>query len=154
QRFSPQPVWAVLLFLAVPAFVVNGNSLESDLPLLAFWMASAALFCGGRWWWAAMTMALAAMTGYQAVVLTPILGIYLLLRKRTGREACPTAWWVILTPIVTVIAWQVFTRLTTGAMPARVLAGYFSTYGFQALEAKLRNTVALFIHSWFIVFPL
>ena len=32
RRFSPQPLWATLLFLAVPAFVVNGNSLETDLP--------------------------------------------------------------------------------------------------------------------------
>src|SRR5262245_51903478 len=27
KRFSPRPLWATLLFLAVPAFVVNGNSL-------------------------------------------------------------------------------------------------------------------------------
>ena len=43
-RFSPQPLWATLLFLAVPAFVVNGGSLEADLPFLEFWMAAAALF--------------------------------------------------------------------------------------------------------------
>ena len=44
ERFSPHPLWATLLFLAVPAFVVNGNSLESDLPFLAFWMAAVACF--------------------------------------------------------------------------------------------------------------
>ena len=44
RRFSPRPLWATLLFIAVPAFVVNGNSLETDLPFLAFWMASIALF--------------------------------------------------------------------------------------------------------------
>ena len=43
-RFSSRPMLATLLFLATPAFVVNGNSLESDLPLLAFWLASVALF--------------------------------------------------------------------------------------------------------------
>ena len=36
RRFSPHPLWATLLFLAVPAFVINGNSFESDLPFLAF----------------------------------------------------------------------------------------------------------------------
>ena len=45
RRFSPQPLWAALLFVAVPAFVVNGNSFETDLPFLAFWMAAIALFC-------------------------------------------------------------------------------------------------------------
>ena len=44
RRFSPHPLWAALLFVAVPAFVVNGNSLETDLPFLAFWMAAIALF--------------------------------------------------------------------------------------------------------------
>src|SRR5580700_6125783 len=38
RRFCDQPLIATLLFLAVPAFVVNGNSLEADLPFLAMWM--------------------------------------------------------------------------------------------------------------------
>ena len=44
RRFSPNPLWATLLFLVTPAFVVNGNSFEADIPFLAFWMASMALF--------------------------------------------------------------------------------------------------------------
>ena len=47
KRFSPQPVWAALLFVVVPAFVVNGGSLEADVPFLAFWMAAVALYCAG-----------------------------------------------------------------------------------------------------------
>ena len=42
-------MWATLLFIATPAFVVNGNSLETDVVFLAFWMASVALFVGGRY---------------------------------------------------------------------------------------------------------
>ena len=52
-----------------------------------------------------------------------------------------------------IAAWQLYERSTTGAMPAAVLAGYFRSYGFQALAPKISNAVALFIHSWFIVFP-
>src|SRR4029079_9160503 len=44
RRFCERSFFATLLFLAVPAFVVNGNSFEADLPFLAFWMASVALF--------------------------------------------------------------------------------------------------------------
>ncbi len=44
RRFCERPLAATLLFLAVPAFVVNGNSFEADLPFLAFWMVSVALF--------------------------------------------------------------------------------------------------------------
>jgi hypothetical protein len=149
KRLSPQPLWATLLFVAVPVFVVNGTSLEADLPLLAFWMASVALFCAGRPGWSAVAMALASMTAYQAVFLVPILAVWVWLFRRRDRAA----WAVLLTPFATVAAWQVFTRLTTGAMPASMLAGYFSAYGFQAIEKKLRSALMLFIHGWFLVFP-
>ena len=72
-RFSERPLWATLLFIAVPAFVVNGRSLEADLPFLAFWMASIALFLSGRLWLAALAMAAAAMLAYQAALLVPVL---------------------------------------------------------------------------------
>src|SRR3954452_10629311 len=46
-RFSPHPVWATLLFIAVPAFVVNGTSLESDLPFLASFLCAIAFSVAG-----------------------------------------------------------------------------------------------------------
>ncbi|MGA3236215.1 MAG: hypothetical protein ABSG03_07930 [Bryobacteraceae bacterium] len=154
RRFSPHPLWATLLFCAVPAFVVNGNSLEPDVPFLAFWMASIALFCSGRAWLAAGAMALASLEAYQAVFLIPVLGAYWWLgraRRLAGESAWPTV--LILTPLIVIGAVQVFERLSTGAVPAVVLSGYFAHYGFQDLENKLRNAVALTIHFCFIVFP-
>lgn len=148
RRFSPQPLWAALLFLAVPAFVANGNSLEADVPLLAFWMAAIALFCADRILLSAVAMALASLVAYQAVLLTPVLGVWVWLKHRPSR----LRWLAILTPPVTIAAWQIFTRLTTGALPAAVLSGYFTI--FQTLAAKLKNALMLGIHSWFIVFPL
>ncbi len=140
KRFSPRPLWATLLFIAVPVFVVNGNSFETDLPFLALWMSSVALFCSGRLGWSAVTMALAALTSYQAVFLTPILFFH-----RRSR--------VLLVPPLTVAAFQLFERFTTGDAPAAVLTGYFTSYGLQRLTAKLSNAAMLFIHSWWIVFP-
>jgi hypothetical protein len=154
RRFSPHPVWATLLFCAVPAFVVNGNSFEPDVPFLAFWMASIALFCSGRAWLAAGAMALASLEAYQAVFLVPVLGAYWWLgraRRSAGESAWPTV--TILTPLIVIGAVQVFERLSTGAVPAVVLSGYFTHYGFQDLENKLRNAAALAIHFCFIVFP-
>ena len=149
RRFSPRPLWAVLLFLAVPAFVVNGNSLETDVPHLAFWMAAAALFCAGRWGLAAAAMALAAMTAYQAVFLTPILWVYCWLYCRRNRAA----WAATLAPPAAILAYQLFERFSTGALPASVLAGYLHTYNFQALPDKLRNAAAIAVHACFLVFP-
>src|ERR1019366_5940579 len=83
HRFSPYPLSATLLFLATPAFVINGNSLEADLPFLAFWLLSIALFVGAvqrhslqRLIGSTLAMALAAMAAYQAMILTPILLLY------------------------------------------------------------------------------
>src|ERR1022692_841210 len=166
-RFSERPLWATLLFIAVPAFVVNGGSLEADLPFLAFWMASIALFLSGRMVPAAIAMAAAAMLAYQAVFLLPILfcGTRLGLSQPLPPDQSPdgvpsgsgAVGWApyatLLTPLVVLIAWQIFTRLTTGTMPAGKLAEYFSTYAFQAIGHKLQNALMLFIHSWWIVFP-
>jgi hypothetical protein len=148
RRFSPQPLWAALLFVAVPAFVVNGNSFETDLPFLAFWMAAVALFVAGRPLWSVVPMALAAMTSYQAVFLVPILAVYVWLFDRRD----PIRWATIFTPALVAGVWQLFERLSTGALPAQVLGGYLAEY--QGLPVKLANAAMLFIHSWWIVFPL
>ena len=134
RRFSPHPLCATLLFLAVPAFVVNGTSLETDLPFLAFWMAAIALFLVDARLarvLSALAMALAALTAYQAVFLTPILAVYIWLFHRRDRAR----WLAILVPPVVIASWQIFQRFSTGALPATVVAGYFSFY--QTLHAKI-----------------
>lgn len=150
RRFSPQPVWATLLFLATPALVVSGNSLEADLPFLAFWMVSIAAFTAGgsrNTILAVAAMAMAAMMAYQAIFLIPILAVYVWLFRRRDR----LAWMAIFTPAIVIAAWQLFTRLTTGAMPAAVLAGYLTL--LETLQAKAQNAVMLAIHTCFLVFP-
>jgi hypothetical protein len=149
RRFSPHPLWATLLFLATPAFVVNGNTLESDIPFLAFWMAGVALFVANRYALAAAALALAAMAAYQAVFLTPILAIYTWLYARRSKSA----WMVVLVPPVVVAGWQLYELISIGKLPLAVLAGYFRTYGTQSLAFKLRNAAALPVHFCWLVFP-
>jgi hypothetical protein len=80
-------------------------------------------------------------------LLTPILAVYVWLFHRRDR----TRWLILLVAPLTVAAWQLFERLSTGSLPAAVLNGYLATY--QTLDAKLASALALTIHSWFIVFP-
>jgi hypothetical protein len=148
RRFCARPLWATLLFLAVPTFVVNGNSLETDVPFLAFWMAALALFCAGRLWLAALAMAVASLLGYQAIFLTPILAVYVWLFHRRER-AC---WLAILVPAAVIAAWQLFERASTGALPVDMFLVYATIY--QTAQAKLVNAAALTVHSWFLVCPL
>ena len=157
RRFSPAPLWATLLFLATPAFVINGNSLEADIPFLALWMATAACYVTAAdrrslalLLGAAALFALAALAAYQAVVLVPILALYLLLH----RPRWIAGWAALASPAAVLAAWQIFEKLTGGAMPASVLSGHFESYGFQALANKLDNAVALTVHSGWLLFPL
>ena len=150
RRFSPHPLWATLLFLATPAFVVNGNSFESDVPFLAFWMASAALFVAGRYAPAAVALALASLAAFQAIFLTPILAVYIWLFARRSRAA----WAAAMVPPLAIAAWQLYEFCSTGRLPASVLTGYLQSYGFEALAHKLSNALALSVHACWLVFPL
>jgi hypothetical protein len=156
HRFSPYPLSATLLFLATPAFIINGNSFEADVPFLAFWLLSIALFVGAvqrqslrRLIGSALAMALAAMAAYQALILAPILLLYAWKWGRKWRAR----WIAPLTAPAVLIAWQIYERISSGAVPAQVLAGYMQTYGLQTLEPKIRNAVALTGHLAWVVFP-
>lgn len=152
RRFSPHPILATLLFLATPAFVINGTSLESDIPFVALWLLSTAFYIAAvdrasmpLLLASCCAMALAALTAYQSVLLVPILVLYGW-KWRPARAAA-------LVPLVILIAWQIFERFSTGALPAGVLANYMTTYGFQALAQKLKSAVALTGHLAWLVFP-
>ena len=156
RRFSPRPLAATLLFLATPAFVINGNSLEADLPFAALWLLSIALFVAAvdghsvrLLAWSALAMALTALAAYQAILLTPILLAYSWTRERKWR-AC---WITALSAPAALAAWQLFERLSSGALPASLLAGYMQRYGLQALVPKLNSAAELTVRLALIVFP-
>lgn len=157
RRFVPERAWlAVLLFVAVPAFVINGGSLEADLPFLAFWMATVALFIravdlespallAG----AAAAAALAGLAAYQAVVLTPILALYLFEKRRHWI----IAWATTLAAPAIIALYQIYERASGGSLPAGMLAGYLQSHAFEAWTNKWHSAVALIVHLGWIVSP-
>jgi 4-amino-4-deoxy-L-arabinose transferase-like glycosyltransferase len=156
RRFTTRPAIATLLFLATPAFVVHGNGLESDIPFLAFALAGAACFVYAvdrasrrLLWAAAVSLALASLAAYQILFLAPVLGWYAWTRKRGWREAFVVA----AIPIAVIAAYQLYVRLSAGALPATVLMHHFRTFGFQSLHNKLANAAALTVHLAWILFP-
>ena len=135
--------------MATPAFVINGTSLEADLPLLGFWMASIALFIAATeaksiplLASAMLVMMFAAMTGYQSAFLLPVCVFYLWCFHSKWK----LAWAAACTAPLIIAAWQLFERLTTQTTPLAALAGNFQKYALQSLQNKLLNATALTIH--------
>jgi len=147
RRYSPQPLWATLMFVAVPVFVVNGNSLETDIPFLAFWLAGVALF-ESYWPLSCLFLAAAAMTASlpSALLLTPVLAVWVWLFRRHDK----TRWAAIFVPPVTLVAWQIFERITGGTLPAQVLGGYLTRFPIFNPSAR----IALLLHFCFLVSPI
>ncbi|MGI8741829.1 MAG: ArnT family glycosyltransferase [Bryobacteraceae bacterium] len=152
RQFTSQPLAATVLFLVTPAFVVNGTSFESDVPFVAFWLASIALYIKAvdresvaLLFCAALAITLAALAAYQAIVLVPILLLY-------GRK-WKLAWIAAMTPLAVTGLWQLYERSTAGELPASVLAGYMQSYGLQAFAQKLKNAAALTGHLGWVLFP-
>jgi hypothetical protein len=157
RRFSDQPLLATVLFCVVPAFVINGNSLEADLPFLALWMAAMALFVRAVERESMQELAgsmvasgLAALAAYQGIFLTPILAVYLYQKRRSWTPG----WIATLAAPVVLAVWQLWERATLGAMPAAVLAGYMRSYHFDALGQTVRGATALVVHLAWMVSPL
>lgn len=151
RRFRGPPMLSALLVAVTPTFVISGSSFEADLPLLAFLMCGVAFFVrGGRWMTAsAVALVLAGMTGYQTLLITPILALYLWFHaNRRWRN-----WLVAAVPVLTIAAWQGYERITSGKLPLAVLHGYTSQYGFEGVVVKVRSALALTVHAGWIVFP-
>ncbi len=163
RRFTERPAIATLLFLVTPAFVVHGNALEADIPFTALWLAATAAFVravdtGRRAWFAAaaIALALASLTAYQAVLLVPVLAVYAYY-PGAGRKRVSTSNFavlaVLMVPVVVIGGYQLYQRLSTGALPASVLMGHFRTYSLQSLSNKLKNALALTGHLGWVIFP-
>ena len=149
RRFTTRPFLASLLLLSVPSFVVNGNKLEADLPLLAFWLAGFALFVYGRCLLAAVMLAAAGLCAYHAMFAVPILAYYAWLTDRRNLRR----WLAVGAAPLALGAWQVFEFSAAGTAPAAVLAGYFHTYDLLALSRKFHSSLALVGHLGWIISP-
>jgi 4-amino-4-deoxy-L-arabinose transferase-like glycosyltransferase len=153
KRFSPHPFWATAIFIAVPAFLINGNSFESDVPLVAFLLAGAASFIKAvdqrspKWLViASIFLGLSSLVAIQAVFIIPILLFY-------ARDWKP-AWLTALAPAIILSAWQIFEYFSIGRFPILWTTTYAFEYGLERYKSKLINIAGLTVHFFFIVFPL
>ncbi len=150
KRLGAPPLACSLALMSAPAFVVNGNKLEADLPLLAFWLAGFALLVCGRRGWAIPALGLAGLCAYQGVFAAPILAHWVWFNERRKW----TAWLAAAAAPLALLAWQLWERAAAGTAPAEVLAGYFAAYDLLAWELKAKSALTLTGHLGFLVSPL
>jgi hypothetical protein len=113
RRLCRQPIFAALLVLTTPAFLVSSTNVMCDTLLLCFWTWSIVAWMKGldsgqmRWFAiAGFVIAAAVLTKYFAVSLIPLLAVYTLLRA--GRRAWVLAWLAI--PVLCLAGYEWWTR--------------------------------------------
>lgn len=97
ERFTTLPVIATLFILGSPIFLVNSQNLMTDVPMLALFLCSMALFIHGldhnKTLWlltAGFVAGLAFLTRYVGFLIFPLFLGYTILQKRRLRETLPS----------------------------------------------------------------
>lgn len=106
------PLWASMIALATPAFLVSSSNVMCDTMMLCFWTWSIALWVdgiksnrSGRLAIAALVIGVAALSKYFAIALIPLLGVYAVLQRR--RPTWQICW--LLIPAAALAAYQLWT---------------------------------------------
>ena len=130
-----QPLVAALAALATPAVLVSATNVMCDMPMLAFWIWAVVLWRRGEqdgesrfFLAAALLAALAAMTKFFAVSLTPLLFVYSLARHRgLARQQA-----FLLIPIAAVLGYEGLTRMMYGkGLFSSALVNNADSFGMQ-----------------------
>lgn len=97
-RFLERPLWPAIVMACCPLFLVTQHTLMTDLPTLAFWLASSRLFLRAAdrrkntlYAVSSLFQFAAMFASYQSIALTPLLGAYQLRRKAGARLVLPPA---------------------------------------------------------------
>jgi 4-amino-4-deoxy-L-arabinose transferase-like glycosyltransferase len=112
KMWCPNPVLATVISIFTPAFLVSSTTLMCDVPTLAFWVWSVAVFARGLeteacWQFAlaGLLAALAILTKYSAIMLLPLLAAMgVLYRRKVG-------WWLmaVVVPLIIMALYEWFT---------------------------------------------
>jgi hypothetical protein len=116
-RFCKHPLWAALLVLFTPVFLLSSTTVMCDVMMLAFWVWAVVFWMDGTerkrsgyFAVAALLMTLAALTKYFGMCVIPLVAAWSLCRKQPPKEWL--AWLAI--PAAALVAYQFATRALYG----------------------------------------
>lgn len=94
RRFTRDSLFAALLLVVSPGFVVLAGDIMTDIPMLAFWLAASATYIYGLdrgsrplLILSGVFIALAFFTSFESLALIPLLLLYAILARRMGAGA-------------------------------------------------------------------
>lgn len=159
KRFVHAAFLATAVFACLPALVVVAHTLQSDSPLLAFWLCAVALFIQGNdrndprlEALAVLPLAGAVFMAYQGVALIPLLAFYAFQRGRlTKRTAL-----LLCLPFFLLLGWQLLGYLHKGSSYGSVLSGYLlAEQKGRLLKTRVRNVASTlgYLGGTFVFFP-
>lgn len=132
RRFARDHMFAAMLLLTGPAFVVMASDLMSDLPVTAFWLCAVAAFVYGvdrgsrtLLWVSALLMALALFSAYEALALIPLLTLYAFISRKPARRHL----WPLAAAAAAFLAYIMAQWLIFGELPRLSATGAPSVLG-------------------------
>lgn len=156
-NFLRKPFRAALLLAFSPLLMVMQHNLMTDVPLLAFWLASVASFIratetGSRTAYVASSafQAAAMFTSYQALALTPLLGFYHLRKRKRA-----AGWAALLLPVVLLAGWFSASCLHYGRfLLTKTAAFVYANNAWFLSKLVVKAAAILQYQGWLIVFPI
>jgi 4-amino-4-deoxy-L-arabinose transferase-like glycosyltransferase len=148
QRLCTRPVLAALAAVLTPGFLVSSTNIMCDTMMLAFWVWAVFLWMRGiekndfsNLFFAAVLIAVCALTKYFGMALLPLLFVYSLIKKRS------LGVWVLylLVPVVILAGYQWLTYSLYGRGLLLDAAGYATNYNRrEGLKWLYRGLTGLF----------
>jgi len=155
-RLVARPLWPSVALACCPLFMVMQHNLMTDLPTLAFWLASIAAFVwavnsgsGGLYLASSFFQFSAMFVSYQSVALTPLLGFYQLRKK--GR---PAGWAALAAPVAVMALWFTLSSFHYHRFLLSGTVDYMQLRDWNSLAALGSKLLALLEYQgWLILFP-
>jgi hypothetical protein len=155
-RFVDRPLWPAMMLACSPLFLVTQHTLMTDVPMLAFWLASICFFLwavdlrrNALFGLSALSQVAAVFTSFQSLALFPLLGFYYLKKGRGGKA------WVSLTIApITISAWYLLNCIHYKRPLWEKTLGYMQSRSPLSLDVLWIKLVSIFEYQgWLIIFP-
>ena len=143
KRITKWPLFATLLLIFTPIFAVASHNFMYDVPVLAFFLISVALFIKGleednkiSLAISSIFVAIAFLTKYNAILIFPILSLYAYLKRKPKYIA------YFLISFILIFLWSIYELYRYGAVHS--ISFFFRWHATESLSSSVLKKVSEF----------